>query len=249
MDAAAIVAEDEQIIGEGEKHPEIRDGADEGGQHQPEEENFDEARIGSVIDGDDADAEDAFADGLAAGHEHPQLHGEEGERGETEDREASADAGDGGEAFEPTAEFVVEAGADGGEGDHKGPGQNAGEADHVIEELSKETIAPIGQGTRFDGRGGAWGERSGKRVGRGRRWLGQWWGFGGAKLHEVAEAAPFLGADGLGLRVEIGAAGGQPFADLVGGGGTVFFAVASDDGKHAEDEKVRQAGRQRRGLA
>ena len=94
-DTAAILAEDEADIDDGEQDadPE-RDGADEAGDERAHDEGTDKAGGGIVGVFDDADAEQAFADGLASGGELPDLDAEH-------DQHAEADEADGSDEGNP----------------------------------------------------------------------------------------------------------------------------------------------------
>ena len=187
VEAAAVVAENEAVVGEREEEAEIGDGADKGRDDGAEEENFYEAGVRFVVEAHDADAEDAFTDGLAAGDEHPQLHAEEGEHRDDHDHEAGAEAGGGGEFFEVAAQ--AESGAGRSERDHDESGQGEGSADDIVEDLGEEAFAAArengggGDGVRERLGGGVVGRGAGE--GRGE-------GFARAEFHVVAQSAPFF---------------------------------------------------------
>ncbi len=230
VNAAAVGAENETVVGEREGDSDERDRADERGENGAKQKYFHEAGVGFVFKGNDLDAEDAFSDRLTASNDHPELNAGQYQHGGKGDHQAGAKTRGGREFFQVRPE--AEAGAGGGEGHHDQAGERAREADHVVEDLREQTFAAAGQRR---GLGVGLGERSGGGIG-GRVGDGRWQQRRRAEFNVVAEAAPFFGAEGFGFGLEVGATGGDPIAKLVGGDRAIFFAVASDNGEHERNK-------------
>ncbi len=145
VDAAAVFAEDKKDVDDGVKATDERYASDERVGDAAQEDGADPARVHIALDIDDADAHEAFADGLTVFAEHDEVYDEEGKQ----DGEGETDQGPIGVDLEGFDGFWVF--EDFGNGIKADPQDEWGIADQGGKYIDQGRSEPLAEGSEWGG--------------------------------------------------------------------------------------------------